>query len=109
MVASASAALAPQIATAPAASVPKPGLKPSLRAANIPPPMTSATIATMLTSAAGPRSAICPTVIRTPTSTIPHRSSDRAANAVPGARRVSADRKFNDSPMSSAISVSGAW
>jgi hypothetical protein len=107
-VANASAADAPQIATAPPAKAPNELLKPSQRAARTPLTIVSAATAAMAANATSPRSAICPVVMRRPTSTMPIRSNVRDAKARPGASRSSAPRKFMASPTSNAIKVSGA-
>ena len=108
VVASAIAADAPQIATAPPASVPNALPRPAARANAIPAPSVASRITSTASSVSGPRSMICPTVMRAPASTMPSRSSVLDANPSPGPMRGSAPMKFSASPISSAISVSGA-
>lgn len=105
----ASAAEAPQIATAPPASSPKGSDRPDSRASTTPPAMVSTTPARMTNTTSNPAAAICWTVIPSPSSATPKRSSRREANSMPGSVGAPGSaRKAKAMPSSSAISITGA-
>ena len=106
--ASASAAEAPQIAVAPPLSRPNRVWNPISRAASIDTPIVSNTDTTMIATGCHPSSATWPTVMRSPSSATPMRSSCRPANSIPGLHAPSPDRKFIAMPSNSANSITGA-
>ena len=106
--ASAIAADAPQIAVAPPLSRPNKVWKPSSRAASIDTAIVSATVSTTIAIGCQPSSAIWLSVMRSPSSATPTRSSVLAVNSMPGLQAPSPDRKFIARPSSSANSITGA-
>ncbi len=74
------AADAPQIPTAPPVRTPNLFRYPSIFASTTPKPMVSATESTTIAIGIGPNSVICASVIRTPRSATPMRSSGLAEN-----------------------------
>ncbi len=101
----ASAADAPQIATAPPVSMPKLQWRPVSRATSRPKPIVAATQQTTTRIVLGPSAPIWSKVTRAPRSPTPMRSTVRAAKSMPGAVRGSADRKWNAIPSRSASSI----
>lgn len=99
---SASAAEAPQIATAPPVSRPRSRCRPSARASSPPAQITSPTAASTVSTGPSPRSPTCSSVMRAPSSATPRRSTVRAANSIPGRQRPSSLRKCSDMPNSKA-------
>ena len=106
--ASASAADAPQIAVAPPLSRPNRMLKPISRATTIDAPIVSVTDSTTSNTGCQPSAATCASVIRSPSSATPQRSTWREVNSMPGLHGPSADRKFIAMPSKRANSITGA-
>jgi len=103
----ASAAEAPQIATAPPVSKPKLRVRPALRASTMPHRIVSNTALAASTSAAPPRDWIWSNVMRAPSSATPRRRIERDAKSIPGLQRSSWERKLTAMPSSSANSMTG--
>ena len=74
----------------------------------MPNPMVSATETTTIAIGNAPSAVICPSVMRTPRSATPKRSSVLAENWMPGTQRPSVDRKFRAMPSSNANSIDDA-
>ncbi|MCY1543660.1 hypothetical protein D9M68_794860 [compost metagenome] len=109
----ASAADAPQMATAPPVSRPKNIWKPINRASTMPTAMVSATASTTMATGCQPSASTWSAVMRRPKSATPRRSTCRATKSMPAALRVacppsSCVRKFNAMPSSKANSMTGA-
>ena len=74
----------------------------------MPKPMVSATESTTIAIGHAPSAVIWASVMRTPSSATPMRSSVLAENWMPGTQRPSVDRKFIAMPSSSANSIAEA-
>jgi len=105
----ASAADAPQIATAPPVSVPN--ALPSLRtrAARIPQRIVSVTVTTTSAIVPQPSAATCEMVMRNPRSATPMRRTLLDASWMPGRHLPSSARKLSAMPSSNAKSIAEAW
>ena len=104
----ASAAEAPQIATAPPERTPNIDDRPMRRARRKPNRIVVATPTITVATGHGPREAIWLSVMRTPSKPTPSRSTDRDANSMPATQRPSSCRKWNAMPNRSANSMTGA-
>ena len=89
----ASAAEAPQIATAPPESTPNKEVRPRRRASNMPNTIVVATPTMTVATGQSPSEAICTKVIRTPSKATPTRSTVREENSIPATQRPSSCRK----------------
>ena len=104
----ASAAEAPQIATAPPERTPNIDDRPMRRAKRNPNRIVVATPTITVATGHGPSEAIWLSVTRTPSKPTPSRSTDREANSMPATQRPSSCRKWKAMPNSSANSMTGA-
>ena len=104
----ASAADAPQIATAPPVSAPKPASSRALRASSQPLAIVSTTATAVSASTPTPSDWIWPKVMRMPSKATPTRRTVRDANSSPGWHRGSCERKLTAMPSNSAKSMTGA-
>ncbi len=89
----ASAAEAPQIATAPAVSRPNGRLRPKARAPTTPKPIVSSTATMTITTGVMPRCMISPMVIWAPSSPTAILRMRLEASSMPAMQRPSCDRK----------------
>jgi hypothetical protein len=104
----ASAAEAPQIATAPPERTPNIGDKPSRRASRNPNTIVVVTPTITVATGQAPSEAIWPSVMRTPSRPTPTRNTERDVNSMPATHRPSSCRKWNAIPNRSANSITGA-
>ena len=105
---SASAADAPQMATAPPVSSPKKPRKPSASAAITPTPMVASTEPSTSSTGGQPSAITGSNPMRSPSRATPQRSTLRAVNSIPGRQGPASARKFIARPSSSANSITGA-
>jgi hypothetical protein len=104
----ASAAEAPQIATAPPVSVPNALPSLSMRATRIPHTTVRATDATTRPIVPQPSACTWVIVMRSPRRATPVRSTTEEAIWIPGRQRPSSARKLSAMPSSSANSIAEA-
>ena len=104
----ASAAEAPQTATAPPERTPNIGDKPRRRANKSPIRMVVATPTITVATGHAPSEAIWLSVMRTPSRPTPRRRMERDENSIPATHRPSSCRKWNAMPNMSANSMTGA-
>jgi len=106
--ASASAAEAPQIATAPPVRMANRQPRENSFAQRKPKPMVSAIRPATVINPEAPMLVMSPSVMRAPKSTMPSRSSDLEAKTTPSDVRSWSAMKLNAMPIKSANSMAGA-